>query len=308
MYSEDERTERAPPIETVEVSVIRSQFAATVALVIPIVLGSGSCASTTQQAQSIQRVDGMLTCIERVHVDATVARDKARGALTQLTTLVAPNFAGDATSTFATLQEALETSENQTLEFRYSITPMSESAATVFSRWTEDLENFGNTRMRQRSQNRLDETRARYQTVLTSAQAVLVTLEAFNADLNDQLLFLASDLNAAAVAAIHPEVRELHERAKELDSRVEVCSAAARAYVESAALYGQVEAVNTASEIAPTNTASEAQPRERPTRTKFVKQRTSTLKPRATQNSTPETPVVNEAPSPEPTPEPQPPQ
>ncbi|MDZ4773513.1 MAG: DUF2959 family protein [Planctomycetota bacterium] len=300
--------------------MIRSNFVATVAIVLPTVLGLGACASTTKQAQSVQDVDALLTRIERVQVDATVAKDRAHGALAQLTTLVSPNFAGDATKSFAALKEAIETSDQQTVDFRRSIGPMSESAGSVFSRWTSDLEGFGNTRMRQRSQGRLDETRARYQSVLISAQGVLVSLEAFNADINDQALFLASDLNAAAVQAIHPEVRELHERAKELDGRVEVCSNAARAYVESAALYGQVEAVTTDTQATPNNTAPsgnstfDATSSERPTKTKFVKQRTSTLKPRPSANSTPETnpspvegtpeaPVIEE--TPENTPNPQ---
>lgn len=292
--------------------VIRSNFVATVAVIVPIVLGAGSCASTTQQAQSVQDVDDLLAHIERVQVNATVARDQARAALANLTALVSPSFTGDATKSFATFKESIGTADHQAVEFRRSIPPMSESAESVFSRWTADLESFGNTRLRQRSQGRLDETRARYQSVLTSAQAVLVTLEAFNADLNDQALFLASDLNAAAVTAIHPEVRELHERAKELDSRVESCTNAARAYVESAALYGQVEAVSNEAQPAQTNTTSttnEAQPGERPTKTKFVKQRSSTLKPRPTANPTPETPPVpvegTPVPQPEQTPNPQ---
>lgn len=291
--------------------MIRSHFVTTVAIVLPSVLAVGGCASTTKQAQSVQEVDSLLTRVERVQVAATVSRDKAREALQNLTVLVAPNFAGDATKTFATLQQSIEASEHETLEFRRSITPMSQTAESVFGRWTADLEQFGNTRMRQRSQTRLDETRSRYQTVLTTSQAVLVSLEAFNADLNDQALFLASDLNASSVQAIHPEVRELHERAKDLDARVETCSNASRAYVESAALYGQVEAVVPEDQSTSTTTSPntvDPSNAERPTKTKFVKQRSSTLKPRATTNPTPETldtPTPTPTPTPEPLPEPQ---
>lgn len=295
--------------------MIRSQFVTTVAIVVPFMIGAASCAGTTKNAQSVQDVDDLLTRIERVQVDATVAKDKAREALAHLTTLVSPNFAGDATKAFADFEHAIENSETHTLAFRNSIHPMKQSAEDVFLRWTTDLENFGNTRMRQRSQNRLDDTRARYQTVLTASQSVLVTLEAFNSDINDQALFLASDLNSASVQAIHPEVRDLHERAKELDNRVDACSAAARAYVESAALYGQVEAAPGETQATPTdNTTGDAQGTQSPTKTKFVKQRSSTLKPRATPNATPETttptPVVNDTPvtTPENTPNPQQPQ
>lgn len=307
------RRGRASPREKAGVlRVSRIHVAALAAFVVPTVLGLGACASTTKQAQSVQDVDELLTRIERVQVEATLAKDKAREALVELTTLVAPGFSGDATKQFATLEESIEASQTQAQTFRNSITPMTRSADDVFSRWTKDLESFGNTRMRQRSQTRLDETRARYQTVLTSSQAVLVSVEAFNADLEDQALFLASDLNASAVQAIHPEVRSLHERAKELDGRVETCSDAARAYVESAALYGQVEAVvpeaqpapNDSSANNPANTLTNTT--ERPTKTKFAKPRSSTLKPRTTANPTPETPVESETPPPAPEPEVQP--
>ncbi|MBL8856976.1 MAG: DUF2959 family protein [Planctomycetes bacterium] len=259
--------------------MIRRLLVTQVAILLPTVFGLFSCASTSRQAQSVQEVDNLLTRVERVQVDATVAREKARASLSELTALVSPNFSGDATKQFATFKQSIEDSVRQATELRKSVRPMTESAATVFGRWTQDLEAFGNTKMRQRSQARLDDTRNRYQGVLNSAQNVLVTLEAFNADLKDQALFLASDLNASAIASIHPEVRELHERAKELDNRVEACSNAARTYVEATALYGQVETV-TLDNATPNNTATTSQTTERQTKTKFAKQRSSTLKPR----------------------------
>lgn len=266
----------------------RNNFLTSVAVVIPAVLGLAACASTAKQAQSVQNVDGLLTRIESVQVDATVAKEKAHAALAELTTLVAPGFTGDPEKAFVSLQEAIDASKSQTLQLRRSIGPMVESAESVFHRWTSDLEAFGNTRMRQRSQGRLDETRGRYQAVLTSAQSALITLEAFDADMGDQVLFLGNDLNAAAIASIAPDVRALQEQVRELDGRVEVCSNAARAYVESAALYGQVEVVTT-EEHAPT-----AQP-EKPTKTTFAKPRTSTLKPRPA-SPAPEANVTTPAP------------
>lgn len=272
----------------------RSNFVTSVAIVLPTLLGIAACASTTQQAQSVQNVDDLLTRIESVQVDATVAKDKAHAALTELTTLVSPGFAGDPAKTFASVKESITASQAQTLQLRRSLGPMVESAESVFHRWTSDLEAFGNTRMRQRSQGRLDETRGRYQAVLTAAQSALITLEAFNADMGDQALFLGNDLNAAAVASLVPDVRTLHEQVRELDGRVEVCSTAARTYVESAALYGQVEAVATE------EPAAEVQA-EKPTKTQFVKHRTSTLKPRPSAkpaDGTTTTPVENPAPAP----------
>jgi len=256
--------------------VIRSNLATTVAIVLPTLFGLAGCATTTEQAQSVQNVDGLLTQIERVHVDATVAKEKAHTALTQLSTLVSPNFAGDATKAYAALKDSIDASEDQTGALRRAVGPMVESAEGVFRRWTSDLEGFGNSRMRQRSQARLDETRGRYQSVLTATQSLLISFDSFNADLKDTALFLGNDLNAAAVTAIHPDVRALHEQIRELDGRVEVVANAARTYVESSALYGQVEAT-------PVDNANEPQVERTTTTTTKAptpKRRSSTLKPR----------------------------
>jgi hypothetical protein len=254
--------------------VIRSHFARPVATILPILLGLASCASTTESSASVRKVDDLLTNIETVQVDVTVAKEKAHGALAALTNLVSPNFTGDAAKAYASLKQSIDDSEKQTLELRRSLPVMSDSAESVFRRWSADLEAFGNTRMRQRSQERLDETRNRYQTLLTSTQSALISFDSFNADLKDQALFLGSDLNASAIAAITPDVRVLHQQVGDLDKRADNCANAAKAYVESAALYGQVEVSPTAQ---PEQQA--AAPETDKPKTQFTKRRTSTLKP-----------------------------
>ncbi len=92
--------------------------------------------------------------------------------------------------------------------------------------------------------------------------------------MKDQALFLGSDLNASAIAAITPDVRILHQQVVDLDKRADMCANAARAYVESAALYGQVDG-------APTTATPEAQPapeQDKP-KTQFTRRRSTTLKP-----------------------------
>lgn len=253
--------------------MIRRNFARPVAIILPILLGLSACASTSEQSASVRGVDDLLASIERVQVDVTVAKEKAHGALRALTQLVAPGFTGDAAKAYAGVRAEIEESEKQTQALHRSLTPMSDAAESVFQRWASDLEAFGNTRMRQRSQTRLDETRARYQALRTSSQSALLSFDSFNADLRDQALFLGSDLNASAIAAILPDVRELHKQATELDARADLCASAARAYVESAALHGQVEAVATTD-------GQPATESDKP-KTQFSKRRSTTLKPHA---------------------------
>lgn len=224
------------------------RFARTAALCAPLFLGVGACSSTTEQAESVQQVDDLLARIERVQAESLVSKEVAHTALAKLQALVQPEFAGDATKGFAALITDVERSKDQAAALLDSVTPMTESAETVFRRWTGDLESFGNTRLRQRSQARLEETRTRYLAVVRAAQAAQIAYDAFNADLGDHALFLGHDLNASAVAALRPEVTVLEEQIAELDRRFESCAAAAKEYVALSALHGQIEV-----EATPTN-------------------------------------------------------
>lgn len=239
-----------------------------------------ACAGQTQRSQSVQQVDELLTHIERVQVETAVAKDAAHAVLSDLCALVSPSFKGDAAPAFAEFLESAELSEQQGEVLAKSVEPMQRAADELFHRWTKDLENFGNTRMRTRSQSRLDETRTRYQSILGATQAAQIALDAYNNDLKDHALFLRHDLNATSVETIRGDVRLLNEQIQDLDKRFDATTAAARAYVESAAIYGQMgdEAEATANPE-PTSTTTSSKTAPNP----FAKKKpVSTLKPKTT--------------------------
>lgn len=250
---------------------------------LPFLLFSGACAGPTEKAQSVQRVDDLLAYIERVQVDSVVSKEMARAAFDQLDVLCSPSFAGEAKDAYAQLLERIENSEKQARTFRASIEPMRMSAESVFRTWTADLERFGNTRMRQRSQMRLDETQARYRSVYATAQSALISYLAFNGDLRDHALFLSHDMNAASVGELAGDVKLMGDVLTELDGRMDACANSARAYVESTVLYGQVESENP--QAAPEEQESGTPANE----TTGSKRGTSTLKRRF--NSPPATPA-----------------
>jgi hypothetical protein len=184
--------------------------------------------------------DELLNRVERVHVDVVLTKERAHEAHEALSVIVAAGFKGDPVAAHAKLVESLERSEEQAKKLDASVHRMQKTADQVFHAWLTDLESFGNTKLRQRSQTRLAETRARYEAVMNSAVAVQIAVHAFNADVGDHALFLENDFTAEAVALIASEVEGLKARSQELDQRIDACAAAAKAYVESSALRGQL--------------------------------------------------------------------
>jgi len=261
-------------------------------------LVAGSCASPTDRAEAVQRVDDLLAKIERVQVDAVVAKETGQAPLDQLDALCAPGFSGYAKEAYSHILDTLDKSEKQSRKLKDSVEPMRQSAESIFRQWTTDLQAFGNARMRQRSQARLDETQSRYQAVFANAQSALIAYDAYNADLKDLALFLGHDLNASAVAELGTDIQGLKEEMHQVAVRMDAVANAARVYVEASALYGQSESEKAAPESkdpkAATDPAAQTPSRKRP----------STLKKKAEAAPEPApAPASGDAtPTPEPTP------
>jgi hypothetical protein len=93
------------------------------------------------------------------------------------------------------LVRAVEASPDQAKALQKSVRPLRKTGESMLARWTENLESFGNISMRQRSQERLEETRRRYDAILAAAVAAQLAYDAFNGDLSDHALFLEHDFN-----------------------------------------------------------------------------------------------------------------
>ena len=226
-----------------------SSITAPVALAALVVLTSACAGSTFAMKDSggPERVDELLTRVERVQADAVLAKERTHETLDALEALTAKGFDGDPVAAHAELVQSIDKSEDQAESLDQSIRRMKQTADKVYKAWMNDLESFGNTKLRQRSQERLADSRMRYEAVLNSAIAVQIAYSSLNSDFNDHALFLENDFNADSVAMIAGEVDGLGDRSKELDQRVEACSTAAKSYVESSALPGQIQDPSAAS-------------------------------------------------------------
>jgi hypothetical protein len=195
----------------------------------------GACASGPDSAPA--RVDEFNTWVERVQVESELARVRVAEAAVQLQTLSTNDHGGDgAIAVYGRFVQAVDAAEAQAKQLASVLTPMKSVGEKVFVRWEKDVAAIAGERLRERSQARLELARERYDAVLTAAEPALLEFVRMNRTMRDIALFLASDLNVGALAAIHDDVRDVLANAERLDLSFEQSLLAARAYVESAAL------------------------------------------------------------------------
>jgi hypothetical protein len=248
-------------------------------------LALGACSGSgfsLKSSDGLEKVDELLSHVERVRVESLVSKERAQAALESLKGILAPEFRGDAVVAHQKFAAAVEQSEDQADTLRNRVKPMKRTGEAMFAQWTEDLESFGNLSMRQRSQERLEATRARYDVIVSTALAAQLAYDAFNGDLSDQVLFLENDFNASSVAVVAQEQEGLRSRAKELARRLEAVNAACQAYVEYSAPQAELERAPETTSTSKETTTAPAAPKK-----------TTTPKPRAQPAKPAPTPAPN---------------
>ena len=197
-----------------------------------------------QRAVGIQKVDSLVSRVERVHYDTELAVEGASDAVLALRQIVQHNFDGPAVDAYADFIQKLELSETRTDRLRNGVDPMDRAAGEVYERWTSDLEAFNSPSMRYRSQVRRDQTVLRYAELKETINPTLAALDGFNLALRDHALFLSNDLNTSSVEILEPELDGLRVNLTLLEDVATTTMDAAREYVKSSAPLGQVGEVS----------------------------------------------------------------
>jgi len=181
-------------------------------------------------------VNDLNSSIERVYVDAELARSTVKDAVAALEGIAGGELGQDPAATYAAFIERLEQSEHQAEQLRDSIDPMDANAKRVFKQWATDLREFTSPSLLKRSEARMEATQERYNKVSESAERAHEALVTVNKAMRDHALFLGHDLNAESLEAVKGDVAEMAKDAGELDGALERCMESAQSYVSASAV------------------------------------------------------------------------
>lgn len=202
---------------------------------------AAGCASFSKKDSGVRQVDDLVGRVGRVHLEAEVSRERVRDALADLQAIVAGDIQGDPIAAFDAFVEAVERSEEQAEALRRTDAPMRKAASAVFDRWEADLLTYSTPELRNKSRNRLEATRKRFEQVVIALDRADSAYETYNLGLRDHATFLSNDFNPASVRGIRKQVRALSAWGQEVDQRLEAVLAACESYVGEAAPPGTPE-------------------------------------------------------------------
>lgn len=165
------------------------------------------CQSTYYSAMEkvgIHKRDIMVDRIEGSQKAQEEAQEQFRSALDQFRSVVAFD-GGDLEQLYDQLNAEYEESVAAAESVRSRIEGVTSVSEALFDEWEEELTLYSSDKLRRSSQQKLKDTRRRYQKMLTSMEQSEKRMQPVLDAFQDQVLYLKHNLNAQAIAALKGE-------------------------------------------------------------------------------------------------------
>jgi uncharacterized HAD superfamily protein len=133
------------------------------------------------------------------------AKEQFKSALEQFSTTL--NIKGGVLEDkYKKLNKVYEKSEDKANEVKNRIKKVEHVSAALFEEWKEELEQYTNAKLRQNSATQLNSTKKRYAILIKAMKKAEKKIQPVLSALNNQVLSLKHNLNAAAISALQEEL------------------------------------------------------------------------------------------------------
>ncbi len=189
------------------------------------ILASG-CQSAYYAAMEKVGVEKRDILVDRVE-DAKDAQEEAQqqftSALDQFSQLIQFD-GGELQEVYDALKDQLEASQASASRVTARIDKVESVAEALFDEWQAELEQYSSETLRRDSQRKLQDTQRRYNQLLKSMRKAESKMAPVLSALQDNVLYLKHNLNAAAVGALQGEFsavkKEVDQLIKEMNTAI----------------------------------------------------------------------------------------
>ena len=140
---------------------------------------------------------------------------------------------GDLEATYKKLNNELQNSEDSADAVRKRIKDVESVADSLFTEWKTELGQYSSADLRRKSEEKLSQTKARYQEMLSAMKKAEQRIDPVLKPLRDQVLYLKHNLNARALAAIKGELVKVDAQVDQLVKDMNKSIAEADKFIQS---------------------------------------------------------------------------
>lgn len=160
------------------------------------------------------------------------AKEQFASALDRFKSVIAFD-GGDLEDRYEDLNAEYEASQSAADDVRERIASVEDVAEALFSEWEEEIGDYTNVKLKNRSKAQLRETRAAYDRLHAAMNRAASRMDPVLAAFKDQVLFLKHNLNAKAISSLEGELDTIRADVDVLIKDMEKSIAEADAFIAS---------------------------------------------------------------------------
>lgn len=197
------------------------------------ILGLSSCSTVyygTMEKLGVHKRDIMVDRVKEARDTQNDAKKQFQTAMEQFKSVV--NFkGGDLEKEYNKLNATLKKSEAEAAEVHSRIVAVEDVSDALFSEWRSEIKQYSSASLKQASQQKYDQTKAKYKELIEAMKKAESKLEPALVPLRDQVLFMKHNLNARAIAGLSDELVNVQTNVDRLVSDMEAAIAQADAFI-----------------------------------------------------------------------------
>jgi len=200
---------------------------------LPLLFLFGGCSSVQYSAMEkvgVYKRDILVDRVEDAQEAQQTAKEEVKSAYEQFTTLVNVD-GGDLEKTYKRLQDSVDDTQDSVDEVDQRIEAIERVAEDLFDEWREELDQYSSASLRRSSEQKLRDTRVRYQQMLASMKRARGRIDPVLNVFQDHVLFLKHNLNARALASLKHEVSSIEGKVDVLIRDMETAIAEAGRFI-----------------------------------------------------------------------------
>lgn len=186
---------------------------------------SGQPPGVRQTERLAKKADALIDEVE-------AAQEQVRATLAAHDTLLFGN-AADLRKPYRTLDKEIERTGKQREAVRRRADQAKAESTDYFRAWAGNLPLIEDEELRERSEVRLRDSRARFDGIIDAGLRAASAYEPFIGRLRDQWNYLGHDLNPSGIESLRPDAQKFAEEGDRLLAEIDDSLAEARAYVAS---------------------------------------------------------------------------
>ena len=133
------------------------------------------------------------------------AKEQFASALEEFISVV-DSANGQLEEKYKTLNAAYEKSEDKANAVKEHIKDVKRVAEALFDEWEDELDEYANSTLRKKSEDKLKQTQERYVKLISAMERAESKIAPVLSAFHDQVLFLKHNLNAQAIASLQDEL------------------------------------------------------------------------------------------------------